>query len=153
VTQPPPIDCTWLLVDTSARVATFELIAGFTSLNGALNFNGFQSGGLTVTVPLNWTVALRLTNRDDAMPHSAQVIDSVRPLPGGPVNPAFPGAATARLMQGIDTGQEETIRFVANKAGSFWIWCAVPGHGIAGMWIRLKVSPTDKRPTLARSVS
>ncbi len=31
------------------------------------------------------------------------------------------------------------------------IFCAVPGHGLAGMWIRFKVSATEKRPTLLAS--
>jgi uncharacterized cupredoxin-like copper-binding protein len=42
---------------------------------------------------------------------------------------------------------------VANKAGAYMIFCAVPGHGLAGMWIRLKVSPTEKRPTLTSSTT
>jgi len=33
------------------------------------------------------------------------------------------------------------------------IFCAVPGHGLAGMWIRLSVSATEKRPTLTSSSS
>jgi uncharacterized cupredoxin-like copper-binding protein len=55
---------------------------------------------------------------------------------------------TLRLMQGLGSGETDSVRFVANKAGSYMIFCAVPGHGLAGMWIRLKVSPTEKRATL-----
>ena len=58
---------------------------------------------------------------------------------------------TIRLAQGLEAGQEDDIKFVANKGGSYWIFCAVPGHGLAGMWIRFKVSRTDKRPTLTAS--
>jgi hypothetical protein len=56
---------------------------------------------------------------------------------------------TIRLSQGLEAGAEDDIRFAANKAGSYLIFCAVPGHGLAGMWIRFKVSRTEKRPTLA----
>jgi len=40
------------------------------------------------------------------------------------------------------------MKFVANKVGSYMIWCAVAGHGLAGMWIRFKVSATEKKPNL-----
>jgi hypothetical protein len=143
------IDSTWLIVDTTAKTATFQLTAGLTQLNGGLNFNGFNDGKLTLTVPTNWTVVLRFTNHDTNLPHSAEVVDTTKPMPAGPVEPpAFPRAMTLRLMQGLGSGETDSVRFVANKAGSYMIFCAVPGHGLAGMWIRLKVSPTEKRATL-----
>src|SRR5919108_3426347 len=147
-TQSPQIDCNWLTVDTTAKTATFQLTSGLTGLNGALNFNGFKDGGLTFTVPLNWTVVIHFRNHDGMLPHSAEVIDTVKLLPPGPVDAAFPRAMTVRLQQGLGPEEQDTVRFVANKAGSFLIFCGVPGHGLAGMWIRLKVSPADKRPML-----
>ncbi len=150
------IDCNWLTVDTTAKTATFLLTAGLTQLNGGLNFNGFNDGKLTLTVPTNWTVVLRFANHDANLPHSAEVVDTTKPMPAGPVEPpAFPRAMTlpARLMQGLGSGEADTVRFVASKAGSYMIFCAVPGHGLAGMWIRLKVSPTEKRPTLSTSAT
>jgi nitrite reductase (NO-forming) len=33
----------------------------------------------------------------------------------------------------LDAGQEETVEFVADKAGSFEFYCSVPGHRKAGM--------------------
>jgi len=153
VTRPPSIDCSWLSVDTATKTAIFQLTAGLTGLNGALNFNGFKDGGLTLTVPRNWNVVIQFTNHDSMLPHSAEVIDSMHPVPAGPVDPAFARAMTVRLAQGIGPEVQDTIRFVANKAGSYWIYCAVPGHGLAGMWIRFKVSPTDTRPTLAATAA
>jgi len=147
-TQTQQINCSWLTVDSTTKTATFQLIAGLTGLNGALNFNCFRDGGLTLTVPLNWNVVMHFTSRDGDLPHSAEVINSTTPMPAGPVDPAFPRAMTIRLAQGLEAGQEDDIRFAANKVGSYWIFCAVPGHGLAGMWIRFKVSATDKRPTL-----
>ena len=150
----PQIDCNWLTVDTTAKTATLQLTAGLTQLNSGLNFNGFNDGKLTLTVPANWTVVLRFTNHDANLPHSAEVVDTAKPMPAGPVEPAaFPHAMTGKLMQGLGSGQTDSVRFVANKAGSYMIFCAVPGHGLAGMWIRLKVSPTEKRPTLTSSTT
>src|SRR6266576_5186910 len=122
------IDCNWLTVDTTAKTATFQLTAGLTQLNGGLNFNGFNDGKLTLTVPTNWTVVLRFANHDANLPHSAEVIDTTKPMPAGPVEPAaFPRAMTVqgRLLQGLGEGETDSVRFVANQAGSYLICCAV----------------------------
>ena len=148
------IDCNWLTVDTTAKTATFQLTAGLTQLNGGLNFNGFNDGKLTLTVPTSWTVVLRFANHDANLTHSAEVVDTTKPMPAGPVEPpAFPRAMTVRLMQGLGASEADSVRFVANKTGSYMIFCGVPGHGLAGMWIRLKVSATEKRPTLTSSAT
>jgi sulfocyanin len=149
---PQSIDSNWLTVDTTAKTATFQLTAGLSQLNGGLNFNGFNDGKLTLTVPTSWTVVIHFTNHDTNLPHSAEVVDTTKPMPAGPVEPpAFARAMTARLMLGLGGGESDSMRFVANKAGSYMIFCGVPGHGLAGMWIRLKVSATEKRPTLGAS--
>src|SRR5512145_523741 len=75
-TQAPQIDCTKLTVDSASRTATLELVAGLTDHNSALNFNGFKDGGLTFTVPLNWSVVVDFKNNDRNLPHSAEIIDS-----------------------------------------------------------------------------
>ena len=147
------IDCTQLTVDTVTKTATFQLVAGQTNLNSGLNFNGFNDGKLTLTVPQNWNVVIQFINKDPSLPHSAEIVDTTKPMPAGPVDPTFARAMTTKLSNGLATGEADTFRFVANKAGSFLIFCAVPGHGLAGMWVRLKVSPTDKRPTLAATTT
>ena len=129
----PQIDCTWLSVDTTAKTATFQLIAG-------VNFNGFRNGALMLSVPLNWKVAIAFRSQD-TVAHSVAVIDSVKPLPTGTVTAAFPGA--------MATIAADTLRFFANKSGSFLIVGRVPGHAAAGMWMRFKVSAIDQRPYLA----
>ncbi len=149
--QAPQIDCTWLSVDSATKTATFQLTAGLTQLNGGLNFNGFNAGKLTLTVPTNWNVVIRFVNHDANLPHSVEVVDSVKPMPAGPLDPAFPRAMSVRLMQGIGSGETDSLRFVASKPGTYLIFCAVPGHGLTGMWLRLKVSPTEKQPKLIAS--
>ncbi len=148
----PQIDSNWLTVDTTGKTATFQLISGLTPLNSGLNFNGFNDGKLTLTVPTGWTVVIRFTNHDANLPHSAEVVDTTKPMPAGPVDPpVFAHAMTAKPLTGIPEGASDLLRFVASKAGSYMIFCAVPGHGLAGMWIRFKVSATEKRPTLVAS--
>jgi len=148
---PPPatVDPSWLQVDTATRTATFQLVAGLTGLNGALNFNGFRDGGLTLTVPLGWTVLMYFRNHDGMLPHSAEIIADTHPLPTGPVAPAFARAFTLRLEQGLASEQTDDLRFIADRGGSYLIFCGVPGHGAAGMWVRLAVSGSVRGPSVA----
>src|SRR4029077_6750243 len=148
---PPPqaIDPSWLSADATSRTATFDLIAGLSGANGALNFNGFRDGGVTLTVPLGWTVLMHFRNHDGMLPHSAELIDTVHPLPLQPVTPAFPRAFTLRLAEGIPSEGRDDLLFIADKGGSYLIFCGVPGHGAAGMWIRLVVSSSVPQPFLA----
>jgi sulfocyanin len=145
----PAVDPSWLQVDTVTKTATFQLVAGLTGLNGALNFNGFRDGGLTLTVPVGWTVVMHFRNHDGMLPHSAEIIPDTHPLPTGPVAPAFPRAFTLRLDQGLISEQTDDLRFIADRGGSYLIFCGVPGHGAAGMWVRLEVSGSVRRPSLA----
>jgi sulfocyanin len=145
----PQIDNNWLTADSSSKTATFQLIAGLTQLNGGLNFNGFNEGKLTLTVPAGWNVVIRFKNQDPNLTHSAEITDTAKPMPAGPVDPpAFPHAMTTKLMTGLASGDSSTFKFIANKPGSYMIFCGVPGHGLAGMWLRLNVSPAEKRPAL-----
>ncbi len=61
----------------------------------------------------------------------------------------FERAVTCRVDKGSPVGQGADVRFVAGKAGAFLIFGAVPGHGAAGMWIRLTISATTDKPALA----
>jgi sulfocyanin len=142
------IDPSWLRTDATGKTVEFKLVAGLTENNGGMNFNGFSRGGLVLTVPRGWNVVLHFKNEDPNLPHSVEVIPDGPAVPAGPVPPAFEHATSARFEQGLSGGQESDVRFVAGKDGSFLIFCAVPGHGPAGMWIRLAVSDTDK-PALA----
>ena len=143
------VDPSWLQADSVTKTAMFQLVAGLTGLNGALNFNGFRDGGLTLTVPLGWTVVMHFRNHDGMLPHSAEIIADSHPLPTGPVAPAFPRAFTLRLEQGLVSEQTDDLRFIADRGGSYLIFCGVPGHGAAGMWVRLEVSRSVHRPSLA----
>lgn len=143
------IDPAWLKADAASKTAEFKLVGGLSEVNGGMNFNGFSRGGLVVTAPVGWNVVLHFKNQDPNLPHSVEVIADGPAVPIGPVAPAFEHATTGQLDQGFGAGQGGDVRFVAGKAGAFLIFCAVPGHGAAGMWIRLNVSPTADKPSLA----
>lgn len=150
------IDSTWLKVEhgkKKAVIVRFELIAGLTGLNGALNFNGFRDGGLTVTVPVASTVIMHFHNNDGMLPHSAEVIADQTPVPDGPVTPVFARAFTVRLAEGLPPQGDDTLKFVPDKIGSYIIFCAVPGHGKQGMWIRLAVADKTAKPSVAATPS
>src|SRR5213593_4408687 len=159
-TASPTVDPRWLAADTASKTAMFQLIAGLTGANGALNFNGFRDGELTLTVPLGWSVVMQFRMRqhavviaelhhDGMLPHSAEVIQDTHPLPTQPVTPAFPRAVTVRLAEGLPSEGRDDLRFIADQGGSYLIFCGVPGHGAAGMWIRLEVSGSVRQPSLA----
>ena len=149
--QQQKVDATWLTFDASAKTVRFTLIAGLTGLNGALNFNGFRDGELTLVVPVGWQTEIAFSNHDGMLPHSAEVIAPQVPLPTQPVTAAIPRAFTLNLEKGLPPLGTDDMRFTAKPAGEYLIFCGVPGHGAAGMWIRLRVSATAKAPTLLRT--
>ena len=146
--QQQRVDPTWLTFDTAAKTVRFQLIAGLTGLNGALNFNGFRDGALTLEVPVGWRTEIDFRNHDGMLPHSAEVIAPRTPLPTQPVDPAIPRAFTLKLGEGLPSEATDNMRFAAQPVGEYLIVCGVPGHSAAGMWIRLRVSATAKTPAL-----
>ncbi len=146
--QEAQIDPTWLSFDRAARTVRFRLIAGLTGLNGALNFNGFGDGELTLVVPVGWKTVIHFRNHDGMLSHSAEVIAPQTPLPAMPVDPAIPRAFTVKLESGLPPEATDEMRFTAQPPGEYLIFCGVPGHGLGGMWIRLRVSATARIPTL-----
>src|SRR3989442_6277073 len=142
------MDATWLPADAASKTAEFKLVAGLTEANGGMNFNGFGRGGLVLTVPRGWNVVFHFKNEDANLPHSVEVIADAEAIPVGPVPPAFEHATTGRLEQGFPTGQGTDIRFVSGKDGSFLTFCAVPGHGVAGTWIRLADFASGRKASL-----
>ena len=147
--QQQPVDPHWLSANATAKTARFELIAGLTGSNGALNFNGYTDGGLTLTIPTGWTVEIDFVNKDGMLPHSAIVVAASLPLQAVPSNAAIPRAFTVRLSEGLPPLGQDTMRFTAAPTGDYFIVCGVPGHATAGMWIRLKISDTAQSPTVA----
>ena len=111
--QQQQVDSKWLSFDPATRTAKFQLIAGLTGLNGALNFNGFRDGGLTLVIPVGWKAEIAFKNHDGMLPHSAEVISPQTPLPVQPVSPAIPRAFTLKLAAGLPPQGTDVMRFAA----------------------------------------
>src|SRR5262245_36676789 len=148
-----PIDSTWLSYDSTTKTVTFKLIAGLTGgAKSPFNFNGHTDGELLLTVPAGSTVVMPFVN-DDGTPHSAEIITAEGPLPNMADDPATPRAYTRNVSQGLAQGEKDIMRFKAESAAEYRIFCGVPGHGQSGMWIRLVVSSDVSAPSLKASVS
>lgn len=143
-----PIDSTWLSYDSTTHTVKFKLIAGLTGgAKSPFNFNGYTDGELTLTVPVGANVVMSFSNQDGT-PHSAMVIAAGGPVPNMAGDPAIPRAYTREASSGLAQGQTDTLKFKADPAGDYLIFCGVPGHGLSGMWIRFTVSPTATSPSL-----
>jgi sulfocyanin len=146
---PGVVDQSWLSWDSATKTVHFKLTAGLTGLNGALNFNGFRDGGLTLIVPAGSPMVVEFENHDGMLPHSAQVILNMTPVPGAAMDQAaIARAYTDKVGEGLPPQSKDRMRFTATPAGEYLFFCGVPGHGLAGMWIRLSVSDTAKAPAL-----
>ena len=135
----PPLD-DWLSYDAATNTVTFELIAG------PFTFNGHRDGGATLLVPSKATIVLNFVNKDGT-PHSAIVISGGGPIPNSPTDPAIPRAYTNKVLEGLAQEAKDVMRFPVPETGTYRIVCGVPGHGLSGMWIWLKVDPAVKQPT------
>ena len=132
----------YLKYDASSNTVTFELIAG---PNG-FQFNGYSSGGATLTLPPKANVVMNFINKDGT-PHSAEIISGEGALPNAAVDAAIPRAYTNQLLQGLPQEGTDVMRFTVPETGNYRIFCGVPGHGLSGMWIWMKVDPAAKTPS------
>ncbi len=134
----------------TAHTVELTIVAGRTA-GGSLDFNGYQHGAMTVTVPVGWHVIVHYSNAG-AMPHSLGVVPAGTHQQAMPsAAPAFQGAETANFSNGLAKGAEQTLTFDATKAGTYELICGCPGHAIAGMWDTLIVSPTAEAPSVTPS--
>lgn len=137
----------WFSYNAATKTVTFTLEAGAPGSSGPFNFDGYTNGAATLVVPPGSTVVMNFVNQDGT-PHSAELIADKDPMPNMGVDPAIPAAYTKDLTQGLPQGGKDVLRFTAPSSGSYRIFCGVPGHGLSGMWIRLKVDPSAKAPGL-----
>ena len=130
----------WLKYDAGSNTVTFELIAG------PFNFNGFTNGGATLTLPAKANVVMNFVNKDGT-PHSAEIISGEGPIPNAAGDPAIPRAYTNKALEGLPQEATDVMRFTVPESGKYRIFCGVPGHGLSGMWIWMKVDPAAKAPS------
>jgi hypothetical protein len=130
----------WLSYDAATKTVTFELVAG------PFTFNGYRNGGATLVVPSKATVAMNFVNKDGT-PHSAILISGDGPIPNSATDPAIPRAYTNKVLEGLPQEGTDVMRFPVPDSGTYRIFCGVPGHGLSGMWIWMKIDPAAKAPT------
>lgn len=130
----------WLSYDAATNTLTFELVAG------PFTFNGYRNGEATLVVPPKANIVMNFINKDGT-PHSAIVISGEGPIPNSASDPAIPRAYTNKVTEGLPQEATDVMRFPVPESGTYRIFCGVPGHGLSGMWIWLKVDPTAKAPS------
>jgi sulfocyanin len=124
------------------------IVAGKNAGDGGFDFNGYQRGAMTVTVPTGWHVVVHFENVH-ALPHSLVVLPSgAHQQSAPPGTPAFPGAVTKNPAAGLPKGTKQTVTFEASKAGTYEFLCGVPAHAVVGMWDILVVSATADAPSV-----
>jgi hypothetical protein len=140
----------WMKIQESVRLVRLDIVAGWNANNGALNYNGYFSGDLTVVVPVAWTVDIVFKNNDAMLPHSLVITRPYKseemPELAGIDQVAIPRAYTNDPDQGIPSPKTDTVRFIVKTAGDFYFFCGAPGHGHGGMWARLRADPDAEAP-------
>ncbi|MGH7525678.1 MAG: sulfocyanin-like copper-binding protein [Gemmatimonadales bacterium] len=139
----PPAD-EYLKYDPATNTVTFKLVAG------PFVFNGFGSGGATLTVPSKSNLVINFV-QDDGTPHSAEVSGGDGPLPNEGGNPAIPRAYTNKVIEGLVQGTTDVLRFTVPDSGTYRITCGVPGHTLSGMWLWMKVDPGAREPRFGKT--
>lgn len=130
----------WLSYDPATNTVTFELIAG------PFTFNGYRDGKATLVVPPKANIVMNFVNKDGT-PHSAEIISGDGPIPNAAVDAAIPRAYTNKVLEGLPQEASDVMRFPVPESGTYRIFCGVPGHGLSGMWIWMKVDPAAKAPS------
>lgn len=140
----------WMTVNADRKQVRMDMVAGWNPNNGALNFNGYYKGGMTVVMPVGWTVAMKFTNNDGMLPHSLLVTKAYdqKELPdvAGVQQVAISRAYTVNPEQGLPPNGSDTVDFKTSNPGEFYFFCGVAAHGTGGMWTRLRVDEQATEP-------
>lgn len=148
--QPAHLTPSWMIIEAPAKRVTLDVIAGFNANNGALNYNGYFAGDMTVVVPPGWTVDIHFKNNDAMLPHSLLLTKPYAkdqfPDQAGVNDVAIPRAYTDNPDQGIPSPKTDRVEFVAQQPGPFYFFCGAPGHGQGGMWTHFLVDAAAATP-------
>ena len=140
-------DPEFMRYDAGARRVELSVIAAFDQSHSGYNFNGGFHGSHRITVPTGWTIHVTFVNRD-VIPHSVVVTPETKRLPLRVARPAFAGAASRLVQQGLPSGaRQDDIVFVVSRAGSYLLTCGVPAHTVLGTYLLLIVSDDATVPT------
>ncbi|WP_448206700.1 sulfocyanin-like copper-binding protein [Azospirillum sp. sgz302134] len=140
----------WITANPDRKQVRMDVVAGWNPNNGALNFNGYYKGGMTVVVPVGWTVSIKFTNHDGMLPHSLLVTKAYAPneMPdvAGVNQVAIPRAYTNSPEQGLPPNGGDTLDFKTSTAGDFDFICGVAAHATGGMWTKFRVDDQATEP-------
>ena len=136
----------WLSYSPTVKVVDLLLHAG---VNNNYNFNGYQNGAMTVTVPVGWKVDVSFYNDSSIYSHSAMIVPLNAMQSPTTFTPAFHGASTPHPIQGIAPGGSSHFSFTASQAGNYAIVCDVPGHAALGMWDHMNVAAAVVKPGIS----
>jgi alcohol dehydrogenase (cytochrome c) len=138
----------FLSLGQEPRTVSLTVNAALGAVGGGLNFNGFNRGGMTVTVPQGWHVNVTFKNLALQSPHSSVLTPVSQTRETRPsATPVFEGAATERAEQGITSGTQY-FEFDASRTGQYALLCAVPGHANGGHWNFFTVGPANAKPSI-----
>jgi sulfocyanin len=142
----------WMKVDAGGKSVEMSIVAGWNANDGALNFNGYYQGGVTIRIPAGWRVDVKFSNHDGMLPHSMLV---TKPYAEGQIPPqagadqvAISKAYSRDPSSGIMAGQTDDVPFTVSDPGSFWLICGAPGHAVQGMWVKLEVVANLAQPAI-----
>lgn len=138
------------LLHAATHTAEITITADKTA-SGGFAFNGYQRGGMTITVPAGWQVLVHFANADTTNHSLAVLASGAHTQVAPPSSPAFAGATTPNFAAGIAKGPQQTFSFEASKPGTYELICGVPGHAISGQWDALVVSATAQAPSVTPS--
>lgn len=132
----------WFTMDGSN--VTLDITAGATDKGNYWNYNGYQFGEVTITVPVGANVTINFSNNDPNMAHSIGISEGFETAPAMVEAVAvFDGAISENptsMTEATLPGQSTSISFVASEAGEYSMVCYIAGHAVSGMWIHFNVS-------------
>lgn len=130
----------WVQWDAAHKTAHLIVTAAYDQTGSGFNFDGYNLGHLTITVPLGAKVVISFTNKA-ALAHSAVITLFADRTLAGNFPLAFKGSASPNPTTGTASlSKPQVFSFMANKAGMYALVCGVPGHAIGGMWDRFVVA-------------
>ncbi len=142
----------WVKWDAAKQETELGLKAAYNGNNGSWNWNGYYEGGITVVVPLGSKLVVHFENSDGNYAHSLLVTraygEDEFPDQAGREEVALSRAYTRSPTQGCLSCSED-LRFKAKKAGMYYLYCGIEGHGPAGMWIGFEVSESATEASMA----
>jgi alcohol dehydrogenase (cytochrome c) len=139
----------WIVADKANKSLDLLLVGSYNNALSGMNFNGFGNGEMKVTVPVGWKVNVKMKNANPQLPHSVMITPESAKGTIKDFKLAFSGAQTPDPLAGFVGKDSQDFAFTPDKAGTYLIWCAIPGHGSMGMYDTLVVDDKATEPSIS----